>query len=121
MGRKENKVEEKLRLGVEAMGGKLYKMRSLSTDGWPDRLSIVPHRRPSVPPHMALIEAKTPEGSLLPSQVVLHRELAAMGVTVLVISSEEFAEDYLTFVKGSGYGLTKVVEPPPGIIVPGRT
>lgn len=79
----ESTVESYLRKRVRAAGGKCYKFICPGHIGAPDRLCIFPGGR------IFFVETKAPGGRPRPTQLMFHRELAALGVTVRVIDTRE--------------------------------
>lgn len=85
----ENTVEGYLRKRVRAAGGKCYKFICPGHVGAPDRLCIFP------PGRIYFIETKAPGGKPRPTQLMFHRELAELGVTVRVIDTREKVREFI--------------------------
>ena len=79
----ENTVEGYLRKKVRAVRGKCYKFICPGHVGAPDRICIFPQGR------VYFVETKAPGGKPRPTQLMFHRELAELGVTVRVIDTRE--------------------------------
>lgn len=86
---KENTIEGFLRKRVRAAGGKCYKFVCPGHIGAPDRICIFPGGR------AYFVETKAPGGEPRPSQLAFHRELAALGVTVRVIDTQEKVREFV--------------------------
>lgn len=87
---REKLLEKKFREGCKKRSGWALKFTSPGTDGVPDRLACFPVNR------FYLVELKTTGEQLRPTQVIVHVLLAAMGIPVYVIDSQE---DLSTFFK----------------------
>ena len=79
----ENTVEGYLRKKVGAVRGKCYKFVCPGQVGAPDRICVFPGGR------VYFVETKAPGGKPRPTQLMFHRELAELGVTVRVIDTRE--------------------------------
>lgn len=78
----EKDVEQRLRKGVEALGGRCMKLVSQGNNGMPDRLVLLPDGR------CIFVELKRPKyGKLSPVQVTQQNRLASMGFDVRVLSN----------------------------------
>lgn len=91
----ENTVEGYLRKKVRAVRGKCYKFVCPGHVGAPDRICIFPHGR------VYFIETKAPGGKPRPTQLMFHRELAELGVTVRVIDTREKVRAFIEEVMQS--------------------
>lgn len=80
---RESAIEKKIKSHVESHGGKCLKFVSPGMRGVPDRICLFPRGK------MIFVEVKAPGGTLEPLQIKRHKELRALGFTVLVIDSEE--------------------------------
>lgn len=81
----ERTIEAKAVLALERIGCAALKF---GQDGWPDRLVVLGRGYPG---HVIWIEFKTAEGRLRPAQKVRHKQLAALGHTVVVCRSPQEA------------------------------
>ncbi|MDP9903171.1 VRR-NUC domain-containing protein [Arthrobacter bambusae] len=93
MGKSENPVEERLRLGVNRAGGLCLKFTS-SINGVPDR--IVVHRG-----RVVFVELKAPRGRLSALQRFRHAELQAAGANVITLSSKDKVDAFLLTLTGN--------------------
>lgn len=89
MGSKENKVEQRLIDGVEALGGITFKFVSPGRAGVPDRVVILPGG------DVHFVELKAMGGK--PSRIQLRRisQLRKLDVTALVLTGIDEVERYL--------------------------
>ena len=92
---KENTIEGYLRKRVRAAGGKCYKFVCTGHIGAPDRICIFPNSR------IYFVETKAPGGKPRPTQLMFHRELAELGVTVRVIDTREKVREFVEGVMQS--------------------
>lgn len=87
---REEKVEEALRLGVEAKGGICIKLNPKGYKGIPDRLVLLPRAR------VAFVELKRPKGGVWAwAQQVWHGRLVALGLECAVLSSVDEVKKWL--------------------------
>ena len=93
MGTRENKVETRLRLGVQGIGGICPKWVSPGFSGVPDRIV-------SVKGHIIFVETKTPDGDLSPTQVRAHRLLRSTGAMVACVTSQYEVDSFLRWLNG---------------------
>jgi hypothetical protein len=91
----ENTVEGYLRKKVGAVRGKCYKFVCPGHVGAPDRICIFPGGR------IYFVETKAPGGKPRPTQLMFHRELAELGVTVRVIDTQEKVREFVKEVTAS--------------------
>ena len=89
MGSKENRVEQRLIDGVEALGGITFKFVSPGRAGVPDRVVILPGG------DVHFVELKALGGK--PSRIQLRRisQLRKLDVTALVLTGIDEVERYL--------------------------
>lgn len=89
MGSKENRVEQRLIDGVEALGGITFKFVSPGRAGVPDRAVILPGG------NVHFVELKAMGGK--PSRIQLRRisQLRKLDVTALVLTGIDEVERYL--------------------------
>lgn len=89
MGSKENRVEQRLIDGVEALGGITFKFVSPGRAGVPDRVVILPGG------DVHFVELKAMGGK--PSRIQLRRisQLRKLDVTALVLTGIDEVERYL--------------------------
>lgn len=84
----ESSLEARLRMKVRAIGGRLEKLAP-TRKGIPDRMVLLPGGR------IALVELKTVNGELSPKQILVHREYAALGVHVTVLTGREEIDSWV--------------------------
>lgn len=93
----EKDVEQRLRKGVEALGGRCMKLVSQGNNGVPDRLVLLPGGR------CVFVELKRPKyGKLSAVQVAQQNRLASMGFDVRVLSTNLSVD---AFIREVEYGL----------------
>ena len=80
---REKQIENKLATEAKKLGGIALKFVSLSFDGMPDRLVLMPDG------HIAFVELKAPGKKPRPLQLSRHRLLRSLGFRVYVIDSVE--------------------------------
>lgn len=85
----EKKIEKKLRLGVERLGGLCLKMPATFFAGIPDRLCLLPGAL------AFFVETKGEGLKLRPRQVYVAKQLEALGFKVYVANNEALVEDLL--------------------------
>jgi hypothetical protein len=73
-------IEQKLVARVKREGGLCPKFVSPGSDGWPDRLVLMPGGK------IAFVELKAPQGKLRPIQVQRHAQLRDLGFLVYVVN-----------------------------------
>lgn len=78
----ESRIERRLRLRVQSVGGWAMKLPTLYVTGLPDRLCLFPGGR------VVFAETKAKGFNARPIQQVLHARLRALGFTVMVIDSD---------------------------------
>ena len=88
----ENTVEGYLRKRVRAAGGKCYKFVCPGHIGAPDRICIFQNNR------IYFVETKAAGEKPRPTQLMFHRELAALGVTVRIIDTREKVRAFIKAV-----------------------
>lgn len=86
---RESKIENKLKIKIENIGGKCLKFVSPGTAGVPDRICLFPGGR------VLFVETKAPGKKPRPLQEKRHRELRQLGFKVLVIDTEDKIEEML--------------------------
>lgn len=77
----EKKIEKKLRLGVEALGGLCLKFPAVFFAGIPDRLCIMPGGL------VFFVETKGEGLKLAPRQIYVAKKLESLGVKVYVANN----------------------------------
>lgn len=86
----EKDVEQRLRKGVEALGGRCMKLVSQGNNGMPDRLVLLPDGR------CVFVELKRPKyGKLSPVQVAQQNRLASLGFDVRVLSNNLSVDSFI--------------------------
>lgn len=93
MGTRENKIEDRLRLGVKALGGVCAKWISPGFSGVPDRIV-------QIKGHTIFVETKTPDGELSQSQIRAHRLLRSNGAMVCVVARQYEVDSFLWWLDG---------------------
>lgn len=92
----ESKLELKLRLAIEGLGGKCMKIGAMfggtGEDGLPDRLINLPEGK------VCYVETKFSEKNPRKLQQVQHKEIRKLGVPVFVIRDETELETFLRIV-----------------------
>ena len=73
-------IEQKLVAQVRRERGLCPKFVSPGSDGWPDRIVLMPGGK------IAFVELKAPQGRLRPIQVQRHAQLRDLGFLVYVIN-----------------------------------
>ena len=86
-------IEQKLVARVKREGGLCPKFVSPGSDGWPDRLVLMPGGK------MAFVELKAPQGRLRPIQIQRHAQLRDLGFPVFVINEPVQIHDVLELLK----------------------
>lgn len=90
----EKDVEQRLRKGVEALGGRCMKLVSQGNNGTPDRLVLLPDGR------CIFVELKRPKnGRLSPVQREQQKRIASIGFDVRVISNTEGVDAFIREVE----------------------
>jgi hypothetical protein len=85
----EKQIEKRLCLKVKEMGGMAVKLNSLSMQGLPDRLVLLPGGK------VVFIELKSPGKKMRPVQVKRKRQLEGLGFLVYCIDHVEQIEKVL--------------------------
>ena len=88
MGVRENKVEKYLNSEIDKMGGITRKWVSPGRDGVPDRIIIVDGT-------IDLVEVKTNDGKLSPSQIREQVRLSNAGATVATVYGKNGVDEYV--------------------------
>ena len=88
MGTRENKIEDRLRLGVKALGGVCAKWISPGFSGVPDRIV-------QIKGYTIFVETKTPDGDLSQAQIRAHRLLRTSGAVVVTAASQREVDSLL--------------------------
>lgn len=88
----ESSLENALRLAIKTRGGLALKLTSLSFTGLPDRLILLPGAR------IYFVETKGVEKSPRPRQLVVQRQLQALGFRVWNIWSGEHLNLFLNSI-----------------------
>ena len=86
-------IEQKLVARVKREGGLCPKFVSPGSDGWPDRLVLMPGGK------IAFVELKAPQGKLRPIQVQRHAQLRDLGFLVYVINDPAQIPEVLELLK----------------------
>ncbi len=86
-------IEQKLVARVRREGGLCPKFVSPGSDGWPDRLVLMPGGK------IAFVELKAPQGKLRPIQVQRHAQLRDLGFLVYVINDPAQIPEALELLK----------------------
>ena len=86
-------IEQKLVARVKREGGLCPKFVSPGSDGWPDRLVLMPGGK------IAFVELKAPQGKLRPIQVRRHAQLRDLGFLVYVINDPNQIPEALELLK----------------------
>lgn len=90
----EKDVEQRLRKGVEGLGGRCMKLVSQGNNGVPDRLALLPGGR------CVFVELKRPKsGRLSPVQREQQKRIASIGFDVRVISNAESVDAFIREVE----------------------
>ena len=82
-------IEQKLVARVKREGGLCPKFVSPGSDGWPDRLVLMPGGK------IAFVEMKVPGEKPRPLQRLRHGQLRDLGFRVYVVDSEEGIREVL--------------------------
>lgn len=88
----ESSLENALRLAIKARGGLALKLTSLSFTGLPDRLILLPGAR------IYFVETKGVEKLPRPRQLVVQRQLQALGFRVWNIWNREHLNLFLNSI-----------------------
>lgn len=88
---RESTIERYLCKRVKEAGGQCYKFVSPGRRNVPDRMVVLPGRRP------IFVELKAPGGELRPGQRREHERMRALGLQVRVISLKGEVEMLLDF------------------------
>ena len=92
----EKELEKKLRDKVKKLGGKAYKFVSPGNAGVMDRIVLMPGGI------IYFVEMKRPGGKLSKLQIVQKRTIEKLGFNVLIISSEQELNDFISSVRNGG-------------------
>lgn len=90
---KESEIENKLRDGIRALGGRAYKFVSPGNDGVPDRIVVIPDLSP------IFVELKTEKGRLTALQKRQIDRLRALGQDVRVLYGMAEVKNFLQEMK----------------------
>lgn len=90
----EKKIEKKLRLGVEALGGLCLKFPAVFFAGIPDRLCIMPGGL------VFFVETKGEGLKLSKRQLLVARKLESLGVKVYVANNEAMIDQLILSLRG---------------------
>lgn len=85
----EKQIEKKLRMGVGKLNGIAVKLQSQYYTGLPDRMILMPGGK------IFFVEIKTTGKKPTSRQLIVHRELRALGFNVDVIDSEVGLQNFL--------------------------
>lgn len=91
----ESKIEKRLRLGVEALGGVCLKFNSDSADALPDRIVMVMNE---ITPITELVELKDDDDPR-PKQAIRIAKFQQMGYRVAVLRNSADVDMYLENLK----------------------
>lgn len=86
----EKKIEKKLRLGIESLGGLCLKLPSTFFAGLPDRLCLLPGGL------AFFVETKGEGLQLRPRQLYVARKLEGLGFRVYVANSEALVDELVS-------------------------
>jgi len=89
----EKKYEKQLRETVQKLGGKALKFWCVSFTGFPDRMVLMPGGR------IHFVELKSPDKQPTPRQLVVHRQLRALGFPVHTINNQFGLLQFLNTIK----------------------
>jgi hypothetical protein len=84
----ERDIERRLRLGIKALGGKVYKFSSPGNNGVPDRIVLIQGK-------CYFVETKKPGEQLDPLQRAVKKDFAKLGFKVYKLSSVEDVDKFL--------------------------
>lgn len=90
----EKKIEKKLRLGVEALGGLCLKFPAVFFAGIPDRLCIMPGGL------VFFVETKGEGLKLKPRQIHVAKKLESLGIKVYVANNEAMVDQLILSLRG---------------------
>lgn len=85
----EKKIEKKLRVEIEKLGGLAIKLQSQYYTGLPDRMILMPQGR------ISFAEIKTTGKKTTARQAIVHGELRDLGFKVEVIDDEASLQKFL--------------------------
>ena len=92
---REKAVEKRLRIKVEALGGKTLKFISPGTNGVPDRIVLLPEGK------IMFVECKAPGEKPEPLQVYRMKELEKLGFKCYVVDSYETVDEFINGINVS--------------------
>lgn len=90
---RESKIEDKLKENIERMGGMCIKLWPVSLSGIPDRIVLMPMGR------IWFVELKAPGKKPRTLQNFWHRQLAALGFKVRVVSNFLELDNFIYEIK----------------------
>lgn len=85
----EKRIEDKLKVGIECIGGWCVKFPPLFFRGFPDRIVLVPGGV------IVFVELKAPGEKPRPLQVKVHEGLRRLGFRVEVLDTEEAVDTFI--------------------------
>lgn len=88
----EKLIERKLREKVKKLGGEAIKLWSITDNGLPDRIILMPSGR------VWFVELKTTNGKLKPMQKIKFNMLRSLGFYVCVVDTQEALDNFLTLL-----------------------
>jgi hypothetical protein len=88
----ESRIEGLLCALAKRAGGDAIKV---GVDGWPDRLVVLPPKRPQERARIALVELKRPGGTLDPRQAARLRWLASVGCMAERVETLAQVEEFM--------------------------
>jgi hypothetical protein len=88
----ESYIEGRLSEAIKSRGGLAIKLWPLSFTGLPDRLILLPGAR------IYFVETKWSEKGPRPRQIVVHRQLTALGFRVFVVRDNESLKSFLMVI-----------------------
>ena len=89
----EKKIEKKLRVEIEKLGGLAIKLQSQYYTGLPDRMILMPKGG------ISFAEIKTTGKKVTARQAIVHEELRSLGFQVEVIDDEPGLQKFLNDLK----------------------
>ena len=96
-------IEKKLVARIKREGGLCPKFVSPGSDGWPDRIVLMPGGR------IAFVELKAPQGRLRPIQVQRHAQLRDLGFIVYVVNDADQIPEVLELLRAKTRRKKKVM------------
>lgn len=88
----EKLVERKLREKVKRLGGVALKLWSITDNGLPDRIVLMPSGR------IWFVELKTTNEKLKPMQKIKFNMLISLGFYVCVVDTQEALDNFLILI-----------------------